>query len=420
MEAAPSSSTRRGFLHRNRVILSLLLVAVLTASAMTFNELRKQHNAAAYQREVASFYKAPKGWAQRTQGTLLRSRRLYLDWFQGRAWRVLYTSRDYSGYPTVSSGLVFAPSEDGRGRPVVAFAHGTVGLGTNCAPSRQENPYQGSTWVQDMVQRGWVVTATDYAGLGTGGTSSYLVGQDEAHDVWNSVVAAHSLPAGAGPRVAILGHSQGGHAALWSTILAKRYAPQYELVGTTALAPAAELGSLVGQQWNGPVAWAIGPDVVDSWPAVYPLNLGNALTMQGRRNWHRLARSCISRVAVEAKFRSLVGQHFFSENPNGFPSWYDALKDQTPTGLPAAVPVLVAQGLRDDVVIPNTTELLVKNQCATGANLEARWYPNANHLSVVKQSQQAFTNWIASRFRGETARSNCGAPMPAVHQPEQP
>lgn len=387
---------------------------------MTVNEVVKQHNAATYQREVASFYKAPKGWSSRPQGTLLRQRPMHLEWFKGRVWRVLYTSRNYSGYPTVSSGLVFAPSEDGRGRPVVAFAHGTVGLGQHCAPSRQENPYERSAWVQDMVSRGWVVTATDYAGLGTKGSSGYLIGQDEAHDVWNSVSAAHAVPAGAGSRVVLLGHSQGGHSVLWSSILAKRYAPQYELLGTVAIAPASELGSLVGQQWNGPVGWAIGPDVVESWPAVYPLNIGNALTTAGKRNWHRLARSCISRVAVEAKFRGVLGQRFFSENPNGFPSWSGAMEDQTPTAFPKDVPLLVDQGLRDNVVLPNTTELLVKRQCDSGARVAARWYPSANHLSVVSQAQSDFTGWIASRFAGDAASSSCGEPMPVVHQPSTP
>ena len=41
-----------------------------------------------------------------------------------------------------------------------------------------------------------------------------------------------------GKRWASLGHSQGGHAALWASYLADDYAPELRDVGTAALAPA--------------------------------------------------------------------------------------------------------------------------------------------------------------------------------------
>ena len=40
----------------------------------------------------------------------------------------------------------------------------------------------------------------------------------------------------------IAGHSQGGHAALWATSLAKKYTPELKLRGTLALAPASHIG----------------------------------------------------------------------------------------------------------------------------------------------------------------------------------
>ena len=71
-----------------------------------------------------------------------------------------------------------------------------------------------------MLAHGYVVVATDYEGLGVPGVHPYLVGISEAHAVLDSVRAARELPAAqATHRFAVWGHSQGGHAALFTESL---------------------------------------------------------------------------------------------------------------------------------------------------------------------------------------------------------
>ena len=48
--------------------------------------------------------------------------------------------------------------------------------------------------LRDMVDRGYVVAATDYPGLGTPGPHPYLVGVSEARAVVDSVRAARTMP----------------------------------------------------------------------------------------------------------------------------------------------------------------------------------------------------------------------------------
>ena len=68
-----------------------------------------------------------------------------------------------------------------------------------------------------MLDRGYVVAATDYPGLGTPEVHPYLVGTSEARAVLDSVRAARAIPeAAAGARFAVWGRSQGGQAALKS------------------------------------------------------------------------------------------------------------------------------------------------------------------------------------------------------------
>ncbi len=92
---------------------------------------------------------------------------------------------------------------------------------------------------------GYIVVATDYPGLGTDGIHPYLIGESEGRAVLDSVRAARDLPdSGASDRFAVWGHSQGGHAALYTGELAARYAPELKLVGVAAAAPATYLVEL--------------------------------------------------------------------------------------------------------------------------------------------------------------------------------
>ena len=62
--------------------------------------------------------------------------------------------------------------------------------------------------------------------MGPPGPHPYLVGTSEGMNALDSVRAARNLPeAGAGSDFAVWGHSQGGHASLFTGHLAASYAP---------------------------------------------------------------------------------------------------------------------------------------------------------------------------------------------------
>src|ERR1700722_20811747 len=157
------------------------------------------------------------------------------------AYRVLYRSTGLHDEPIAVSGIIVVPpgpAPEG-GRPIVAWAHPTTGIVPRCAPSLAIFHFQQMPGLRNMVQRGYVVTATDYPGLGTVGPHPYLVGMSEGRAVLDSVRVARSMPgAGGGMAFAVWGHSQGGQAALYRGILAHSYAPELELVGVAAAAPA--------------------------------------------------------------------------------------------------------------------------------------------------------------------------------------
>ncbi len=74
-----------------------------------------------------------------------------------------------------------------------------------------------------------------------------------ARAVIDSVRVARTMPgAGGGSRFAVWGHSQGGHAALFTGLIAKSYAPELTLVGVAAAAPASELAPLMDDDLDTP------------------------------------------------------------------------------------------------------------------------------------------------------------------------
>ena len=103
------------------------------------------------------------------------------------------------------------------------LVHGTVGCADTCAllrdtevsPAHSFNKYPHAM-LNAFLNEGWAVLMTDYEGLGTEGRHPYLLGESEAHGILDIVLAVRWLyPDRLSNRLAIVGHSQGGQAALF-------------------------------------------------------------------------------------------------------------------------------------------------------------------------------------------------------------
>ena len=380
------------------------------------------------QAQLAPFYTPPDP-LDATPGTLLRVEPLTfadpplsMDVDGGTAYRLLYVSARPDGSSAVSGAMVFLPDTPApaQGRPVLAWAHGTVGMGDACAPSRDP---QGTTdmagWLEQSLALGWVVVATDYVGLGTPGPELYLVAQAEANDVVHSVQALRAWDlAEAGDRYAVYGHSQGGHSALWTGHLAAGIDPSLELVGVAAAAPAAMLPEIVSVQWETAAGWAIGPEALVGWQYIDPsLPIEGVLTQAGKDNAERLALECIEPAALEGYLRTDVGQNFFTVNPSDNPGWADLIAEQTPPPMPADMPVFIAQGTADDVVLPWPQAMLQEQWCQAGSTLTMEWLGGVNHVEAAIVAGPAAMVWIADRFAGRPAPRTCDVPPPVPPTP---
>lgn len=132
------------------------------------------------------------------------------------ALRIQYSTPNQHGAMATSTGAVFVPggTPPAGGWPVIAWAHGTTGLGDNCTPSAQPRSDRDATYLGHWLRQGYAIVSTDYVGLGTPGLMSYLNGSSEAHSIVDSVKAAQQLGLPLAKRWAIVGQSQGAGAAL--------------------------------------------------------------------------------------------------------------------------------------------------------------------------------------------------------------
>lgn len=320
-----------------------------------------------------------------------------------RGWRVLYHSTSLDGRDIVVSGLVFAPEAPATGpRPVVAWGHGSVGLGDSCAPSRSPADLAGSSILSDLLNRGYVVAATDYEGLGTPGPHPWLVGLSEGRGVLDSVRAARQIPeAGAGNRFLALGGSQGGGAVLFAGELAAGYAEELELMGVVAAAPAAEL-DLLAMLPEGNLTAATGFVVMGAFgfKAAYPeLDLQAILQPEVIAQQERVERLCQEEIG--SRFRTTRLDRVLKTSPAEVEGWAQAITENTPGRTKTPAPIFLVHGEADQVVPVEVSRLLFDRLCGLGGVAQLQTYRGADHVGVIRAAGPDVLAWIDARNAGK-------------------
>src|ERR1700690_3925519 len=243
-----------------------------------------------------AFYRAPSSEVAGAPGTLVRQEVIDGAPEGATTYRVLYRSTGLDDKPILVSGVVIVPPGDPPpgGRPIIAWAHPTSGVVPRCAPSLAIFLFEQIQGLRSFVRAGYVVAATDYPGLGTAGPHPYLVGVSEARAVIDSVRVAGRMPgAGGGKKFVVWGHSQGGHAALFTGLIAKTYAPELDLLGVAAAAPATDLATLMNDDINSVGGKNITAMTLWSWHRVYNASLDKILDPVAMPTVDRLAGECI-------------------------------------------------------------------------------------------------------------------------------
>lgn len=361
------------------------------------------------------FYATPEAFDP-TPGALLRSEVIEPFVDNGTAHRVLYTSQDVEGQPAAASGIVVVPDgpPPADGWPVLAFTHGTIGIARWCAPSLLDGDYAEQMWgLPELLEAGWVVAAPDYLGLGSEGVHPYLVGDTAAAGTLDAVRAASVLTDGAtSPRFAVAGHSQGGHAALFTGQTTPTYAPELDLLGVVALAPASDLAAVTEANDGTTFGNVLGSYAITSWSRVFDeLDMNDLVDAEVLPVVEGLADRCIAAgpdavtLLTEAELLQL---RFFLAPVWEVEPWASLIADNTPGDVTIEAPLVLIQGADDALILPELQRGFAARLCDGGQQLEYREVAGIGHLGIDDAASELVVEWLGDRLDGVPATSTCG------------
>jgi dienelactone hydrolase len=351
---------------------------------------------------LPAFYGAPDPIPDAEPGTLLRSEAVDAPELDGTAHRVMYASESLQGEPIVVTGIVAVPDGPAPegGFPVLAWAHGTTGIADECAPSLDAASVLPAA--QQLLDAGYVVAATDYEGLGTPGRHPYIAGESEARGVLDSVRAAGQLDGvETSDQYAVWGHSQGGHAAMFSLAIAEDWAPELDLVGVVAGAPPSQFDLLYSVLQTSPFRYylvmaAAGINAAYGDEAA-PLDA--VIEPEGLPSVDLVDEGCdLGALTADLDFDALIGA-----DPATVPGWDLLLDANDPGQLEEAgeSPLLVIHGGNDEQIPVAASALMFDQLCEIGQDM-TRWvYPDQSHAGVIGPSLSDMLTWIDHRFAGD-------------------
>jgi alpha-beta hydrolase superfamily lysophospholipase len=329
-----------------------------------------------------------------------------------RGWRILYITTVDDSTPATAVATVFAPTDPPAGpRPVITWEHGTTGLFQKCMPSLFSAPSAGIPGRDRIVKAGWVIVATDYSFAENGGPHPYLIGEGEARAALDSVRAARQMSGlTLDKRTVVWGYSQGGHAALWTGIVGPRYAPDLEVLGVAAIAPAANIKNILAK--NVAMDKLFGAYVALAYSRFYPdIRFEQAIRPEALDAARQMVNLCDSVPPEDSDRMEALAATF--DGPALATSSNKALRarieQNTANGLIKA-PVVIAQGLSDNVVPPAATDAYVEERCSAGQRVEYWTFAGRDHFTIAQPGaplEELLIRWTTARFAHEPQASGC-------------
>ncbi|MFI6517675.1 alpha/beta hydrolase family protein [Spirillospora sp. NPDC050679] len=331
---------------------------------------------------------------------------------------VTYVSAGVRGGRAAVSGTVSLPRTPPPrgGWPVISWAHGTTGTADPCAPSADAprgpaHDYLSGTsrYLDRWVARGYAVVQTDYEGLGTPGGHPYMNGRSEADNVLDMVRAARRVDRRVGRDWFAAGHSQGGHAALF-TAAARSGARDLNLKGAVALAP----GSVISQtpayvQSGQPGAQAAMPFLfvmLNGARAADPSLRTDRLLTPRAAEVARAGRTGACLAQLGELGADLPPDQVFRPGADLKPLT-DYLRSQEPFGLRPTVPILIAQGSADTAVTPAASRALAADLCSRYTGVTYRAFEGADHRAVIGASFDEALGFVEAVRAGRPPAGTC-------------
>jgi alpha-beta hydrolase superfamily lysophospholipase len=330
--------------------------------------------------------------------------------------RVVYRSTSSDGKPTLVSGVVAVPpgKPPKGGWPIVSFGHSLLGLDTICGPSLAKEVGGYASAMVTLLTRGYVVTMSDYQGLGGKGYDHVpLDWVTLGNNIIDSVRAARRVLPDASVNWAAEGSGQGGLAVWGAAQRARDYGAGLNMVGAVALSPFSDLSPLVDAANKGalsPAQQRLLMVVLESMARDVPdFDLDAYRSGVAKDNWDVLTSCAPPDPAGAQKIASQVKADDLRPRDDAAATVLRNMLSATAlpgNSGPAAAPVLVVYAT-DDTLMPQAgVQRVVKSACAKGdpvVIMKLIGDTTTTNFQIINTSM----SWLASRFDGERPADIC-------------
>lgn len=334
--------------------------------------------------------------------------------------RILYSSTDVrwnSGLVPVS-GTLYLPqgTAPAGGWPLLAWAHGTLGVADACAPSWAMHKPRDAAYINRWLKAGFAVVATDYQGLGGPGPHPYLIWQAESRSVLDSARAVLAARPGViANAVIVSGQSQGSGPAVGSALLAREYAPDLKVLGVVGTGVVSTVPDSPYQPPAGPVAGGgsplftllslVGGGLRDGAPAVDSL-----VSAAGQPLLAETRRACTTEIAVLARQLKLDMAGTFAVSAEALAGHRLPVTDLK--AVRVDVPMLLGTGLADRLIPPRRQYSAVAGLCAVGNAVTWKTYAGVGHNGSPHAAFDDALAFARARLAGQPQPGNCTEQAP--------
>jgi fermentation-respiration switch protein FrsA (DUF1100 family) len=238
------------------------------------------------------------------------------------------------------------------------------------------------------------------------------VGEVEAMNALDSARAARNLAGiDAGTEFAVWGHSQGGHASLFTGENAATYAPELDLVAVAAGGPAPDPIDLFKVNVETTIGKVLIAMAMQSWAEVYDdASLDQIVAPSARPVVRDIARNCLYekwQVLASVPSALALNVRFLSAPPWETEPWRTIASENTPGQQRIGVPVLVVQSEADTIITADVTRRYVDARCADGEEVEVLSLTGVGHVETGIDAAPDVADWIDARFAGEPVTASC-------------
>lgn len=332
----------------------------------------------------------------------------------GRADRFVYISTNGLDQktPVLVGGAIFLPrgEKPADGWPLVAWAHGTVGIADVCAPSKNPRSERDAKYLNHWLKQGYAVVASDYQGLGTPGGHPYLATRPAAYSVLDSIRAVQGqADYGLSKKVVLVGQSQGGGAAFATAGAAGAYAPELDIRGTVAtgtpyFTPTTSPADRDPTKVEGVFSYTllIMFLIEQADPA---FKLADYIAPAAEPTMQVARSQCLGAVWDSVLKDKLSTATAFKADPTAALSKYFTLMSYDTLSVKG--PVFMGTGGKDEDVPPPGQDRLFADACKAGTVIERHVYPPLDHSGTVNGSLGDSTPFVRKAFAGEAIAGNC-------------